>query len=101
MFTYRITPHTTTGFSPYQLLFGRFAKIAVETNFKVNPLSGEIVLQKPESYAEELENSLKFGYYQSYKNKMARNEANLFSHNRGRSVPQYKTVNVDRMKPAA
>ena len=57
-FAYNVTSHSTTGFSPYFLMFGRNPKLPVDGMFEIDVGSNENIQKTHKKYADEWERSM-------------------------------------------
>jgi len=58
LFAYRTTPHASTGFSPFFLLFGRHPVLPIDQTLKLNT-EGQLLLRPSNDIIDEFQNNLK------------------------------------------
>lgn len=90
LFTYRITPHVTTGFSPFLLLFNRQPRLPVDTTLKVNFYSNRLVLDFADDIAQSIQNNIKRAKWFVEKNVEKAKENQERYYNKDRMVSQIK-----------
>ena len=84
VFAYSTGVHKSTKFSPYELLFGRPARLPICTK------SEEFTFLKPNDYFEQLKKTLRIFHQASRENILVQQQANQTYYNKNRRNPQLK-----------
>ncbi|KAM9999378.1 hypothetical protein ACTFIZ_002933 [Dictyostelium cf. discoideum] len=84
LYSYRITPHVSTGFSPFFLLFNRQPTLPLDTTLNVNFYSNSLRLDFAENYAQSVSNNLKRAFWFTQKNLAQAQELQKTNYDKGR-----------------
>ncbi|KAM9980171.1 hypothetical protein ACTFIZ_010232 [Dictyostelium cf. discoideum] len=84
LYSYRITPHVSTGFSPFFLLFNRQPTLPLDTTLNVNFYSNSLRLDFADNYAQSVNNNLKRAFWFTKNNLEKAQELQKTNYDKGR-----------------
>ncbi|KAN0039938.1 hypothetical protein ACTA71_011820 [Dictyostelium dimigraforme] len=84
LYSYRITLHVSTGFSPFFLLFNRQPTLPMDTTLNVNFYSNSLRLDFAENYTQTVNNNLKRAFWFTKNNLEKAQELQKTNYNKGR-----------------
>nr|AAG37039.1 polyprotein [Dictyostelium discoideum] len=91
LYSYRITPHVSTGFSPFFLLFNRQPTLPLDTTLNVNFYSNSLRLDFADNYAQSVNNNLKRAFWFTKNNLDKAQELQKTNYDKGRRPTNIQT----------